>query len=1153
MKIFTNKSLFKKLIIVIIAIMIFSAIIPPKVSFAEEEEDRLTGVAGALAKPVVSLLIGLGDILMDVIHKMMFDQSTSFIEATPEGTNVWKVIGIIILVIVVIIAVAFVIYKTGGLGVKVLQKVGVLAAGGAVKLMGKLFTTAVSIGAKAGIVVGAIALLKWHADKMILPMYQISPEEIFRGEIALLDANFFKNIKGLTKEEMDAEGIASEQVETVFDSVTQNLKTISKEVNDYPEITPVAKNVIEDMLNGALSFFGANQTITCTNVLKELGLNKAGDEKPIYLNWNYDGNDYSAKFVTRLSTYTNTDDGKNPYAVRDFTLLYLLWVYDSEGNPLINGEITGYYYERAAKEGTLWSVTTSDYKLIAKATLKKKITSYAINEALKNAGCPHEIDVTSEDFWGGTLEVNKSKTLEWDGEDDVKYKAVIAINEDYGNSESATELTYVIGMTIYRTTWVASKTIGSELKPAIAKWYYAVRNIVLVVMMIILLYTGIRIIISSVSSEKAKYKNMLLDWLVAICLVFVMHYIMILATYMTDGIIDIFKNLAGGTNEYISFYEVEGGWFKAIDEALDEARDQGMDIDYTAYDLRAKDEDDRVTTLPESDGGNDIIMWDSKNIVGLVRMQCSLTETGTILWVGYGIMFLVLVFYTIFFIFTYMKRVLYLAFFTIIAPLVAMTYPIDKMHDGKAQAFNMWLKEYIFNLILPLVHLLLYTILIYSAFELASTNILYTLVAIGFMMPAEKFLRKMFGFDKAQTPGFLSGAAGAGLMMGLAGKLFHKRPSKGSNNENVINQTEKEDKINMKDDSMVDPSLLAGEETDKHNSNTSLKDDKVRLASERNVLDEFKAEGASSKEWKPEDYKALLELEREQAEKEAKLKQKKLQQEQQKGTTPQQSNTRGQQVVKKNTKGNGKRSIGRGIKAASKAYAKRKLTRAGNYLASGQPFRSLAKFGGGLFLGATGAALGATLGIASGEIGNVGKYGATLGAGGYALGARDIKSSPDVERAYQEYERAQYDSEAEYRKHLLEERRKAVATDDRKLEELRTYLQLQDQQEAREYMEKYGKCIDAGLDMEDMAAVIKAVEEQGWNTAKGITAAKQLKKAGGKPKNMGKEDRENIEYQYRNIFKAKGITDEKELDENVRVALKSLDTFGKIKDDLTQV
>ena len=44
----------------------------------------------------------------------------------------------------------------------------------------------------------------------------------------------------------------------------------------------------------------------------------------------------------------------------------------------------------------------------------------------------------------------------------------------------------------------------------------------------------------------------------------------------------------------------------------------------------------------------------------------------------------------------YIKRAITVAFLTLMAPLVAITYPIDKINDGQAQAFDRWLKEYIF-------------------------------------------------------------------------------------------------------------------------------------------------------------------------------------------------------------------------------------------------------------------------------------------------------------------------------------------------------------------------------------------------------------------------------------------------------------------------
>ena len=52
--------------------------------------------------------------------------------------------------------------------------------------------------------------------------------------------------------------------------------------------------------------------------------------------------------------------------------------------------------------------------------------------------------------------------------------------------------------------------------------------------------------------------------------------------------------------------------------------------------------------------------------------------------VGYLILYLVLVVFTIMFAVRYMKRVIYVAFLTLIAPMVAMTYPLDKIKDRKS-------------------------------------------------------------------------------------------------------------------------------------------------------------------------------------------------------------------------------------------------------------------------------------------------------------------------------------------------------------------------------------------------------------------------------------------------------------------------------------
>lgn len=55
------------------------------------------------------------------------------------------------------------------------------------------------------------------------------------------------------------------------------------------------------------------------------------------------------------------------------------------------------------------------------------------------------------------------------------------------------------------------------------------------------------------------------------------------------------------------------------------------------------------------------------------------------------------------------------------------------------------------NVILQPVHLLLYMSLVGAASDLVAKNPIYALVAIGFLIPAEKFIKRMFGLDKASS------------------------------------------------------------------------------------------------------------------------------------------------------------------------------------------------------------------------------------------------------------------------------------------------------------------------------------------------------------------------------------------------------------------
>lgn len=144
--------------------------------------------------------------------------------------------------------------------------------------------------------------------------------------------------------------------------------------------------------------------------------------------------------------------------------------------------------------------------------------------------------------------------------------------------------------------------------------------------------------------------------------------------------------------------------------------------------------------------------------------------------VGYLIIYIALITFTAVFTFRYIKRVIYIAFLTMIAPVVAITYPLDKIKDSKAQAWNMWFKEYVFNVIIQPFHMILYTILVGSALELAHTSLIYSIVAIYFLIPAEKLLRKFFGFDNAGTLSAAGSFAGGAVFSAMINKMNRPKP-----------------------------------------------------------------------------------------------------------------------------------------------------------------------------------------------------------------------------------------------------------------------------------------------------------------------------------------------------------------------------------------
>ena len=280
-----------------------------------------------------------------------------------------------------------------------------------------------------------------------------------------------------------------------------------------------------------------------------------------------------------------------------------------------------------------------------------------------------------------------------------------------------------------------------KLRETIAGWYYALRNFTIVALLSVLVYVGIRMIISTIAQDKAKYKTMFKDWLVAICLVVVMHYMMVGILYVTSQITEA---LGGGKNS-----NMVAELSKDITGILS---DEGDSNDYTYNGMDLSDAYAKIIVL----GG--------------------------------------IIVYTFIFAVKYLKREFTVIFLILLGPISCITYPIDKISDGKAQAFNKWLAEFVYQVLIQPFHLLLYIVLIGTAAELASANVIYSLVCFATMMPAEQFVKQMFGFKDSIGSPLKSFATGA-----VAGKAISALTSGkgGSGGKEGANSGEGEGKENQ--------------------------------------------------------------------------------------------------------------------------------------------------------------------------------------------------------------------------------------------------------------------------------------------------------------------------------------------------------------------
>lgn len=244
--------------------------------------------------------------------------------------------------------------------------------------------------------------------------------------------------------------------------------------------------------------------------------------------------------------------------------------------------------------------------------------------------------------------------------------------------------TYTVGSGADQETINQSPTI-LKLKESTAGWFYACRLLAMMINLCVLIYIGIKMAISTVSSEEARYKKMLISWLESMVVLFLLHYIMSFAISLGNIVLNIIYNLR-----------------------------EGMTVE----------------------GFETIIMGKIYNAIS--------EKTGMQVFL-YSVFFWFLTLIQVKFFITYFKRILSIMFLTIIAPFITVTYPIDKMSDGKAQAFEAWFKEYIINIAIQPIHAAIYLVFVFTAGSIAEKAPFVAMVFLLSLGRVENLVRNVFG------------------------------------------------------------------------------------------------------------------------------------------------------------------------------------------------------------------------------------------------------------------------------------------------------------------------------------------------------------------------------------------------------------------------
>ena len=263
-------------------------------------------------------------------------------------------------------------------------------------------------------------------------------------------------------------------------------------------------------------------------------------------------------------------------------------------------------------------------------------------------------------------------------------------------------------------------------RDGIEKWYSVFRGIAIAGYLLILLYIGIKVLVGASAKQKSKHKEMLTSWCLGIVILMFFPYVIRYAIEINNVFVALIENSKSGVLNITDVNSI---------------------IDMSAFSLPTVADEEDYEKFGAQMEKNPYSSQDTGYMAFMARRAHKTLD------IVDAIVYLIMVWQFISIVILYYKRVFIIAFLIAIFPFVALSYALDKIGDGKAQAFNTWTKEIMVNIFIQTIHAIIYVFVIGATYVGGSYtgDWLLSIIGITFLFKGEQIIKKIIGQDSSTT------------------------------------------------------------------------------------------------------------------------------------------------------------------------------------------------------------------------------------------------------------------------------------------------------------------------------------------------------------------------------------------------------------------